>query len=127
MRNFRFAVVAGAALLVWPSGWAAEQMREEEPCRDRKLAQRFVGSSLHWEMDGHSSTLVFVSEDSVWWISNAVRTGFSHGNAWYPVSEDEVVCYLHGLYPRTIRFQGDRFTMQWPGGPIEGEVRWRRP
>jgi hypothetical protein len=127
MCNFRFAVVAGAALLFWSGGWTVEEMRAEEPRRDRELAQRFVGSSLHWELRGQAATLVFVSEDSVWWISNAVRTGFSHGNAWYPVSADEVVCYLHGLYPMTIRFQGDRFTMQWPGGPVEGEVRWRRP
>jgi hypothetical protein len=127
MRNFRFAVVAGAALLFWSGGWAAEEMRAKEPRRDRELAQRFVGSSLHWELRGQAATLVFVSEDSVWWISDAIRGGFSHGDAWYPVSEDEVVCYLYGIDHATIRFQGDRFTMQGPFGQVKGEVLWRQP
>lgn len=126
MRNFRFAVVAGAALLLWPGWLGAEETRVEESRPHRELARRFVGCSLHWEENGHDATLIFVSEDRAWWMSAAWRSGGGSG-LWYPLSGEEVVCYGGLVFAFSIRFQGNRFTMQRPGGTVEGEVLWPQP
>ena len=97
----------------------------EQSRADGELARRFVGCSLHWERLGKPETLILISEDSAWWISDGIRGALGLRDLWRPESDDKIVCYLNGLIKLSIQLHGPRFTMHGLGKEqVEGDVVW---
>jgi hypothetical protein len=116
MRNFRFAIVAGAALLSGAVGVQA----------DNASARELIGTSFHWEQRGTPYTLVLVSENTAWWISEGVRfRTISTGEPWRIEGRNKLIWSRMRFQPLEIQIRGSRFSMGLPGAPqlpLEGRV-----
>lgn len=123
MRNFRFAVVAGA-FLVCP---------EMVPADEASAARELIGTSFHWEEVDPSDnsvrvphTLVLVSENTAWWISEGLRfRTVSTGEPWRLEGRNRLIWSLMRFRPMEIEIRGSRFSMGPPGSPqpvVQGRV-----
>jgi len=116
MCNFRFAVAAGAA-------WLAVAVAAQA---DNPSARELIGTSFHWEMGGAPHTLVLVSENTAWWISEGVRfRTISTGEPWRIEGRNKLIWSRMRFQPLEIQIRGSRFSMGLPGAPqlpIQGRV-----
>ena len=113
MRNFRFAVVA-SAFLFCPGLVAAEEA---------SAAREWIGTSFHWEeVDPQDKSLrvphalVLVSENTAWWISDAIRfRTVSTGEPWRVEGRNKLIWSRLRFQQLEIQIRGSRFSMGWPG------------
>ncbi len=113
MRNFRFAVVAGVFLLCPDSA----------PAEEASAARGLVGTSFHWEeVDPQDNSmrvphaLVLVSENTAWWISDAIRfRTVSTGEPWRVEGRNKLIWSRLRFQELEIQIRGSRFSMGWPG------------
>ncbi len=116
MRKFRFALVASIFVL------SSDVVRAEEKSASREL----VGTSFHWDQGRAPHTLVLVSENTAWWISEGVRfRTISTGEPWRIEGRNRLIWSRMRFQPVVIQIRGSRFSMGLlgqPEMPVEGRV-----
>lgn len=89
------------------------------------LTESFLGMSFQWQSGEETSlhTLVIVSENTAWWISEENRfRSVLVTQPWQPKDKDEIVWYEMRFTPVSLKIKGDRFTMDWRGQTVRGDV-----
>jgi hypothetical protein len=116
MRSFRFALIAVFFL------FRPDVVRAEEASAPSEL----IGTSFHWDEQGTPHTLVLVSENTAWWISEGVRfRTVSTGEPWRIEKRNQLIWSRMRFQPLVIQIRGSRFSMGLLGEselPVQGRV-----